>query len=608
MTLAPATLTTLAISHKVALRRVLFAILTLSALAGFSTGLASILNHGGWSAIKIIILAASALGMLFSFMAFWNAIIGFLLLRLSSNPAATVNPALRQTHIPLSPGKGAALALAIRHENVRRVAANVEAMWHELATTGHGAFFDIHILSDSTSAEVMAEEDVVFGELVQRLSGETKIFYRRREENTGFKAGNLREFACRVQHKYKFMITLDADSFMSGSALLRLAQVMENNPRLGILQTLAIGRPASSAFARIFQFGMRQGMRTHTMGMSWWQGDAGPYWGHNAAIRIVPYVDHCALPILSGAGPLTGHILSHDQVEAALMRGAGWEVRVIPDELGSWEENPASLPEFVRRDLRWCQGNMQYWRLLTLPNLQMMGRWQLLQAILMYLGSPLWVLATLGFLSLPFTESSQTADPYPEIMAIILFYSSIFVGLTPRLLGTIDLLLSNQMRSASGGGRIIIAGWVTETLFSFLLGPVMIIAQTLFMAGLLFGRRRTWDAQRRQAHAVSPLEATSHLWPQIIAGWGLLAVLVNKAPGALPWALPTLLSLLGCVPFAWVTTIPAMGRWMTKHKLCALPEEGLADPALERLERLLPNPQEIPPPPAVHAQRAASLG
>ena len=186
------------------------------------------------------------------------------------------------------------------------------------------------------------------------------LHYRRRPANTGFKAGNLREFAERTDGDYDHMIVLDADSLMSAAAMLRLVRVMQANPRLGILQTLVTGQPAESAFARIFQFGMRHSMRTHTIGIAWWQGPSGPYWGHNAIIRLQPFIAHCRLPVLPGRPPLGGPVLSHDQVEAALMRAAGYEVRVIADEFESWEENPPSLPDFIKRDLRWCQGNMQY--------------------------------------------------------------------------------------------------------------------------------------------------------------------------------------------------------------------------------------------------------
>ena len=163
------------------------------------------------------------------------------------------------------------------------------------------------------------------------------------------------------------MLPLDADSLMSGEQVVRLARMMQAHPKIGILQSLVVGMPSKSAFARIFQFGMRHGMRSYTMGQAWWVGDCGPFWGHNAVVRIKPFHEQCDLPILPGAPPLGGHVLCHDQVEATLMRRAGYEVRVLPEERGSWEENPPTMLEFARRDVRWCQGNMQYLKLLDLP-------------------------------------------------------------------------------------------------------------------------------------------------------------------------------------------------------------------------------------------------
>ena len=209
--------------------------------------------------------------------------------------------------------------------------------------------------------------------------------------NSGFKAGNVRDFCERWGSRHEFAVTLDADSFMPADAIIRLVRIMQVDPRLGILQGLIVGLPSTSLFARIFQFGMRLGMRSYTIGSAWWQGDCGPYWGHNAILRLKPFIEHCQLPVLTGDGEAERHILSHDQIEAALMRAAGYHVRVLPREDLGWEDNPPTVLEFMRRDLRWCQGNMQYWRFLMLPNLTSVSRYQLVLAILMFIGSPAWV-------------------------------------------------------------------------------------------------------------------------------------------------------------------------------------------------------------------------
>jgi membrane glycosyltransferase len=159
---------------------------------------------------------------------------------------------------------------------------------------------------------------------------------------------------------------------------------------------------------------MRLGMRSHTLGAAWWQGDCGPYWGHNAILRLKPFAAHCRLPVLPQGGPLGGHVLSHDQIEAALMRRAGYEVRVIPAEGISWEENPPTLMEFIRRELRWCQGNMQYFWLLGLPGLKPVSRFQLVLAILMYLGSPAWM-ALLAVGSLAVGLAGTSYKPETEV-------------------------------------------------------------------------------------------------------------------------------------------------------------------------------------------------
>ncbi len=87
---------------------------------------------------------------------------------------------------------------------------------------------------------------------------------------------------------------------MAPSDILRLVRIMQANPCLGILQSLVVGLPTASPFARAFQFGMRLGMRSYTLGSAWWQGECGPYWGHNALLRVAPFREHCVLPRIAG--------------------------------------------------------------------------------------------------------------------------------------------------------------------------------------------------------------------------------------------------------------------------------------------------------------------
>ena len=324
------------------------------------------------------------------------------------------------------------------------------------------------------------------------------------------------------------MIVLDADSVMSAAALLRLVRAMQANPSLGILQTLVVGKPSDSGFTRVFQFGMRHSMRTHTIGIAWWQGPSGPYWGHNA---IIPAGKAVRRPLhTAGAGragrPFGGQVLSHDQVEAAMMRGAGYDVRVIADEMESWEENPPSLPDFIKRDLRWCQGNLQYLKLLAMPGLKPMGRFQLVNAIMMYAGAPAGLLMMMAGLAMIGDGSKSSA---PATLAFALYFVMLALGFAPRLLGMLDVLLRADQRRRYGGPLRLLAGGVVDTLFSIFLGPVMMIAQSLFVAGLVFGRRVLWEAQNRDGRVIPFGEAMRGLWPQMLFGFAVVTILVRYA-------------------------------------------------------------------------------
>ena len=300
---------------------------------------------------------------------FCNAVIGFVIMRFSADPVAAVLPAAGLIRDDEPVTASTAILLCVRNELPIRIIRNLEPMLEGICASGYGERFHLYLLSDTSDADLAVREEALFSELIASWRDRIAISYRRRTVNTGFKAGNIREFCERWGSRHEFAVTLDADSFMPADAIIRLVRIMQVDPKLGILQGLIVGLPSTSLFARIFQFGMRLGMRSYTIGSAWWQSDCGPYWGHNAdpAARAV----HQALPasVVVRSGEEERHILSHDQIEAALMRAAGYHVRVVPREDLGWEENPPTLLEFMRRDLRWCQGNMQYWRFLLLPNL-----------------------------------------------------------------------------------------------------------------------------------------------------------------------------------------------------------------------------------------------
>jgi len=311
-------------------------------------------------------------------------------------------------------------------------------------------------------------------------------------------------------------------------------------------------------------------MRSYTMGASWWTGDCGPFWGHNALVRVKPFLDHCALPVLPGAPPFGGPILSHDQLEAAYMRRAGFEVRVLPVESASFEENPPDMAEFSRRDMRWCQGNMQYWRLLRTPGLLPVSRFQLVWAIFMFLGLPASQLM-LGLAALkPFDGEPSALFPAFSAIAFLIVY--LLIGLGPKLAGLADVGLAGDI-SRYGGARLFATSAALELAGSYLLSAAVGFRTALFLAGLAFGKALGWNSQRRDAEALSWRAATADFWPATLAGWTLFALIAAGAPGALPFALPFIGGLLVAIPFATLTASPALGAFFARNKLCATPEE-----------------------------------
>ena len=343
-------------------RPVLFFLCVGLTMAGLICLATLALSPGGLSALDIVLVTLFALTLPWYVIGFWNATIGLLIMRFARDPVAAVLPVAGRVAGDEPITASTAVLVCIRNESPDAAARMLEATMQGLAARGVGERFHVYVLSDTSDDEIAAAEDACFTALAATWRGRVALTYRRRSHNAAFKAGNIGDFCARWGKDHDFAIMLDADSAMSVELILKLVRIMQIDASLGILQSLVIGMPSASPFARIFQFGMRLSMRSYTIGSAWWQGDCGPYWGHNAIVRIAPFVTHCQLPVLAEGALVKGHVISHDQVEAVLMRRAGYGVRVLAGEGSSFEQNPPTLVEFIRRDLRWCQGNMQYWQ------------------------------------------------------------------------------------------------------------------------------------------------------------------------------------------------------------------------------------------------------
>ena len=569
-------------------RRALFAGLFAVSMAALIALAAVALSPGGFSALDIVLIILFAITLPWMVAGFWNALIGFLILRCSTDPVAAVIPQVASIRGDESIVASTAILLCIRNELPERMIRNLRPLLDGLEKSGFGDRFHLYILSDTSDPKIATVEEARFAELANVWDGRVAMTYRRRAINTGFKAGNIRDFCEQWGSKHEFAVSLDADSFMTAEATLLLVRIMQADPELGILQGLVVGLPSTSAFARVFQFGMRLGMRSYTIGSAWWQGDCGPYWGHNAAFRLRPFIAHCELPVLPRGEGESRHILSHDQIEAALMRAAGYSVRVLPDDELGWEENPPTLLEFIRRDLRWCQGNMQYWGFLTMPGLKPVSRYQLGLAILMFIGSPAWIgMLVLGTLALARVDTP--ADFMRADAGIALFVCVLVMWFSPEIASAIDILLRPKLQHEFGGTARFVANFLIEAVYSILLCPIVWFGHTIFLSGLMLGRDIGWIGQTREDHAVPFTQAARSLWPHTLLGCATLGILATTQPSSLPYALFLAGGPALSIPFAMMTAWPSVGRLFARVGIGRLPEEtnvpagldALALPALE---------------------------
>ena len=541
------------------------------------------LSPGGFGAVDLVLVVLFAVTLPWYVIGFWNATIGLLIMRFARDPVAAVMPVAGRVRGDEPITASTAVLLCIRNEPPERVVRLLEPMMEGLAARGVGERFHVYVLSDTSEADMAAAEDARFAALAAAWRGQIALTYRRRTQNTGFKAGNIRDFCQRWGKDHDFAIMLDADSVMTVDLVLKLVRIMQIDPRLGIVQSLVIGMPSASAFARIFQFGMRLSMRSYTIDSAWWQGDCGPYWGHNAIVRIAPFMTHCQLPVLAEGALVKGHVLSHDQIEAVLMRRAGYGVRVLAGEGSSFEQNPPTLAEFIRRDLRWCQGNMQYWHFLRMPGLPFLSRYQLAFAILMFLGSPAWIgLLLIGSVAVALSPTPADFMRWDAGMAVLVLVLTMWFA--PNIATVIDVLTRAKLRHLFGGGVRFSASFMITIIFVVLLAPIMWASHTLFLMRLLCGRTVDWGAQARHDHEVPWSLACRQFWPQTLIGLAPVLLLPVAAPSAIPYALLIAAGPLLSIPLAVVTAAPALGRALIAVGLDRLPEETFPPPELRALE------------------------
>ncbi len=501
---------------------------------------------------------------------------------------------------PPPPTTRTALLMPCYNESPVRVMAGLQAIWESLRDAGQADAFDIFILSDTTDPDLWVAEEEAFLALRGRTASHG-VFYRRRKKNTARKAGNIGDWVMRWGDAYPQFLILDADSVMRAETLLWLVAAMETHPDAGIIQTLPIITGGTTLFARSQQFAGRVYGPLIAQGIAWWHGAEGNYWGHNALIRTAAFAAQAGLPELSGRKPFGGHIQSHDFVEAALIRRAGWAVHMVPALAGSYEESPPSLIDLAVRDRRWCQGNLQHIAVLPTRGLHWMSRLHLLTGIGSYITAPLWLLFMLVGILIALRERIVQPDYFPAgkalfpvwpvvdpVRAMWVFVGTMALLLLPKLLGCIVVLLHGTDRRGCGGGARLLVSLLIETLIAGLIAPVMMLTQSVDVVSILSGRDSGWNPQRRDGEAL-PLRQTARRYRSHTAiglAMGGIAWLVS--PSLALWMSPVVLGLALAIPL--VTLTGRRDRILARLGLLRIPEEVWPPPVLARAAALAREP------------------
>ncbi|MCE1235735.1 MAG: glucans biosynthesis glucosyltransferase MdoH [Hyphomicrobiales bacterium] len=505
-----------------------------------------------------------------------------------------------------------ALVMPVYNESPARTIGALEAMAEEIIELGAGDRFEIFVCSDTTDQTAWVEEELAIDRLRRRLGERMAVWYRRRHKNVARKAGNIQDFVTRWGGRYEQMLILDADSLMMGSTLITLARLMEDDPKAGIIQTLPVIVNRNTLFARLQQFAGRIYGPVIARGLAAWHGRDGNYWGHNAIIRTKAFAEACGLPDLPGRKPFGGHVMSHDFVEAALIRRGGWGVYMAPWLEGSYEESPPSLLDVAMRDRRWAQGNLQHMALLGTKGLVWPSRVHFATGIMSYLASPIWLMLLLVGLALAlqakfirpeyFSKEFSLYPAWPRFdseRALSLFVVTMGVLLLPKVLGVIESLIRGRVRRRSGGGVAILVGMVLETLISALVAPVMMLLQSRHVTEILLGRDSGWKTQRRDDGGIPLAEVIRHHWQH--AGIGVVMTLAAYviSPAILAWMSPTVIGLILAVPLSWASGSLAAGLALKKMHLLLIPEEtdpptilGRAHAAQTLAEKELPEVED----------------
>lgn len=580
-------------------RKLLFASLAVSSSLLGIWMMLEILRPNGLTPLECGLLVLFSITFAWIAASFCSALIGFVLQWLKIDPMTLSRHSATPATDSVA-GTRTAVVMPIYNEDTERVIAGFEANIRSLLATGQAEHFDFYLLSDTQDPEIAAAEKQAWRQFRQQMGryGQ-QCFYRRRSKNTHRKVGNLMDFCERWGSQYDHMLVLDADSLMTGECMLSLVRAMAANPQTGLIQTVPIPVRSTTFFGRFVQFASTLYSPMLATGLAFWQTDSANYWGHNAILRTQAFVDHCGLPSLKGEkGPFSGDILSHDFVEAALMRRAGWEVWLLSDLEGSFEEVPSNILDYATRDRRWAEGNIQHLALLGARGLRGMNKLHFLFGAVAYLSSLFWLLmlalssvdAVLRALNANvfFQSSHQLFPDWPIAktgLILTLLYVTATLLLLPKLMALIIAL--RDRRQAFGGTLVLLKGTLVETAFAILIAPLMMVFHAYFVLTILAGHKVSWNAQPREGRMLGWLESLARtLVPSIaICAWG--GLVWYYAPGFFWWMTPVVAGLVLAAPIVRYSSSLGLGRGMQRAGIFLTPSEVQPHRLMADLEQLL---------------------
>jgi membrane glycosyltransferase len=568
------------------IRRLLYAGLVASTTLFMTLRLWIILRVDGLSPLEYALLILFAILSARVASSFWLSGFGLIArLRIRWRGAKSPPAATRVVDAPPVAAARVAVVMPIYNEDVARSFAGILAVRNSVIRAGAARSFQFFVLSDSTNERCWRAEQREWLRLRAECGSEAPLYYRHRARNIGRKSGNIADFCRNWGASYEYMVVLDADSLMSGETLVALVRQMDASPGTALIQVppRLIGR--RTLFARLQQFASSVYGPILSAGMATLHGPDGNYWGHNAILRMKPFREHCGLPELPGRAPIGGEILSHDFVEAALLRRAGWEVRMSADLTGSYEEVPPTVVDYLKRDRRWCQGNLQHIRLIWARGFRLSSRMHFAGGALAYLASPLWlallVVAAVDAYSTRVGPTVEYFGRYPVLFwpvshtleLLALFFVTMAMLFGPKLFGLLSVIGDRALARAHGGWRRLLSSALLEAAYSALLAPVFMLSHTWFVLRVFFGMSVSWDGQQRRERTIAVGSAAAIFAPHTALAATSALLVYRCIPHSVGWFVPLLLGLLLAIPMARLTSSVRLGEWAARRGLFLIPSE-----------------------------------